>query len=111
MEDYERFGLYGYDSNPDAAGADPSKGTDVVLPSGTKHFEPGDPLWIGYIEGKNNDEPVAAVAGSDEAKHYERQMNTARNQSIIQMLALIGGAAWASGSFAGAAGTAADVAP
>lgn len=103
------FAASGYDTtmNPD-----PSMGTNVVLPSGTKHFGPNDPLWIGYIEGKNNDQPVAAVEGSDEAKHYQRQMNTARNQSIIQMLALAAGSAslagaapWSSGAGTATTGT------
>ena len=58
MEDYERFGLKGYNTDPNQAAADRSKGTDVVLDSGTKHFAPGSPLWIGYVKGKNNDAPV-----------------------------------------------------
>lgn len=89
------FAASGYDTtmNPD-----PSQGTDVVLQSGTKHFAPDQQPWIGYIEGKNNDQPVAAVEGSDEAKHYQRQLNTARNQSIIQMLALMAGGATVAGA-------------
>lgn len=89
------FAASGYDTtmNPD-----PSQGTDVVLQSGTKHFAPDQQPWIGYIEGKNNDSPVAAVEGSDEAKHYQRQLNTARNQSIIQMLALMAGGATVAGA-------------
>lgn len=98
------FSLSGYDIT---MSPDPSMGTDVVLPSGTKHFAPNQPPWIGYIAGKNNDQPVAAVEGSDEASHYQRQMNTARNQSIIEMLALAAGGATAAGAAPWSSGAAA----
>ncbi len=86
----------------DTAVADPTKGTDVLMPDGTyRHFGPGENPKI-FISDSFPGGWAAAVPGTEEYAHYQSVMQRSSNQAVIKIAALVGGAAVAGAFFGGA---------
>lgn len=95
------------------ASANPALGTDVRMPDGTvRHFDAVQDAAGNYLSPKifiSDSFPggyAAAMPGTEEYAHYSNVMTRDNNQGIIQVAALVGGAAVA-GAFLNTAAAAA----